>query len=132
MQIIAALFIDDFQLVPPSTPGGPTKLNITGAHFSEVAPEPVPVTVAPHLVVLVRCPPEEPGTGTLEVVFRKDDDQVARNVQPLKVEPGKFSYRLVRAELSLDDYGTVLAECRIDDGEVVVVPWTLLPPAESG
>ena len=132
MQIIAALFIDDFQLVPPSTPGGPTKLNLTGAHFSEHAPSPVPVTMSPHLVVLVRCPPDEPGTGTLEVVFRRDGEQVARNVQPLKVEPGRFSYRLVRAELSLDDYGTVDAECAIDGGTPVVVPWTLLPPAETG
>ena len=64
------------------------------------APSPVPVTVEPHLVVLVRCPPTS-RHGALEVVYRRDGEQVARNVQPLQVEPGKFNYRLVRAELEL-------------------------------
>jgi hypothetical protein len=49
----------------------------------------------------------------------------------LQVEPGKFAYRLVRAELSFDDYATVVAEVRIDMGPVVNVPFTLLPPAED-
>jgi hypothetical protein len=129
MQIIAALFIDRFDVVPPSTPGGPTKLDMAGVHFSAHAPSEPPVTLDPHLVVLVRCPPEEPGTGVLEVVFRRDDEQIARNVQPLQVEPGKFSYRLVRAELVFDGYATVDAHCRIDAGPATVVPFTLLPPA---
>ena len=52
-------------------------------------------------------------------------------MQPLQVEPGKFAYRLVRAELEFDDYGTVEADIRIDMGHVTTVPFTLLPPAEG-
>jgi hypothetical protein len=52
---------------------------------------------------------------------------MARNVQPLQAEPGKFTYRLVRAELELDDYGTVEAHCRVGTGPVTVVPYTLVP-----
>jgi hypothetical protein len=91
------------------------------------------VTVTPHLVVLVRCPPDGDGTGVLEVVFRRlpkadaEPEQMARNVQPLQAEPGKFTYRLVRAELELDDYGTVEAHCRVGTGPVTVVPYTLVP-----
>ncbi len=84
--------------------------------------------MTPHLVVLARCPEDEDGNGVLEVVVRRDGEQVARNVQPLQVEPGKFNYRLVRAELDFPDYGTVEAHCRIDQGPVTVVPYTLLPP----
>ncbi len=87
--------------------------------------------MAPHLVVLVRCPPGEAGDGVLEVVFRRDGDQVARNVQPLQVEPGKFTYRLVRAEVEFADYGTVEAHCRVDGGHVTVVPYTLVPGPEG-
>jgi hypothetical protein len=62
-------------------------------------------------------------------VYRRGDEEIARNVQPLQVEPGKFNYRLVRGELDFEDYGTVEAHCRIDMGPVTVVPYTLLPPA---
>jgi hypothetical protein len=78
--------------------------------------------------VIVRCPPDGKGSGALEVVYRRGDEQIARNVQPLEVEPGKFNYRLVRAELGFDDYDTVEAHCRVDMGPVVTVPYTLLPP----
>jgi hypothetical protein len=53
-------------------------------------------------------------------------------VQPLQVEPGKFAYRLVRAELTFEDYGTVEAEIRIDQGHITTVPFTLLPPVAAG
>ena len=49
-------------------------------------------------------------------------------MQLLAVEPDKFTYRLVRAELTFDDYGTVEAQCRLDGGEPTVVPFTLLEP----
>jgi hypothetical protein len=126
MQIIAALFISDIEL--RQVPGPSTRIDLTGIQFSAPAPAPVPVTLDPHLVVIVRCGTDESGDGALEVVYRKDGEQVARNVQPLQVEPGRFSYRLVRAELSFDDYATIEAHCRVDLGEVVVVPFTLLPP----
>jgi hypothetical protein len=98
----------------------------------------VPVTIAPHLVALIFCPADDSGQGVFEVVFRRtadpeapssDDDQLARNVSPFSVEPGKFTYRLVRGELEFTEYRQVFAHCRIDRGPWLVVPFTLLPPA---
>ena len=94
------------------------------------APAPPPVTITPHLIVLIRCRPTEAGEGVLEVVFRDEaDEQVARNVSPFTVEPGKFTYRLVRGELTYQDHGTIEAHCRlVPAGVPTVVPLTLLPP----
>ena len=136
MHIVSALFVENFEL--REAPGPSTRVDLTGAMFSMAAPTPVPVTVAPHLVALIFCPPDESGQGVFEVVFRRtpdsdasssDDDQLARNVSPFTVEPGKFTYRLVRGELEFDDYRQVFAHCRIDQGPWMVVPFTLLPPA---
>ncbi|MCB1040995.1 MAG: hypothetical protein R2701_06340 [Acidimicrobiales bacterium] len=129
MDIVAAVFVENMELRQVAGPSG--RIDLTGVHFSLAAPAPAPLTLEPHLFVLVRCAPDEPGTGALETVYKRDGEQVARNVQPLQVEPGKFAYRLVRAELSFDDYGTVEAEVRIDMGHVTTVPLTLLPPAEG-
>jgi hypothetical protein len=148
MEIIAALFMDDIEL--RSVPGPSTRIDLGGVQFSAPAPGPVPVTVAPHLVVLVWNPPGGKELGALEVVFEPlPDDYVdrpwestdaaeggddaetvplARNVQPLQIEPGKFNYRLVRADLAFEDYGTVIARCSIDGGRRHIVPYTLLPP----
>jgi hypothetical protein len=126
MDIVAAVFVENIDL-RSAFEGGPTLIDLTGVHFSAPAPTPPPVTLTPHMVVLVRCPPDDPGTGVLEVVFRRDGEQIARNVQPLQVEAGKFTYRLVRAELELPDYGTVEAHCRIGTGPATVVPYTLVP-----
>jgi len=127
VHIVAALFIDNIEL--RQVPGPSTRIDLTGIQFSAAAPEPVPLTWAPHLVVIVRCGTEEDGAGVLEVVYKREGEQVARNVQPLQVEPGKFNYRLVRGEIDFEDYGTIEAHCRLDDGPVVVVPYTLLPPS---
>ena len=136
MHIVSALFVENFEL--RQAPGPSTRIDLTGAMFSMAAPSPAPVTIAPHLVALIYCPPGEPGQGVFEVVFRRtrrsrraptDDDQVARNVSPFTVEPGKFTYRLVRGELEFADYGQIFAHCRIDRGPWLVVPFTLLPPA---
>ncbi len=127
MDIVAAVFIENIELRP--APGPSTRIDLTGVHFSMASPTPAPVTVEPHLVVLVRCPPDGNGSGALETVYRRDGEQVARNVQPLEVEPGKFAYRLVRAELEFSEYGSVEAEVRIDQGPITPVPFTLLPPA---
>jgi len=126
MDIVAALFIEAIEL--RQVPGPSTRIDLTGIQFSAPAPGPVPVTIEPHLVVIVRCRPEETGSAALEVVYQRDGEQIARNVQPLQVEAGKFNYRLVRAELEFPDYGTVEAHCRLDLGPVTVVPYTLLPP----
>ena len=127
MDIVAAVFIEEMEMRQVAGPS--TRIDLTGVHFSLAAPAPVPVTIEPHLLVLVRCRPDEAGQRALEVVYRCDDEQVARNVQPLQVEPGKFNYRLVRAQLEFEDYGVVEAHCRLDGGPTTVVPLTLLPPA---
>jgi len=129
MDIVAALFIEGIEL--RQVPGPSTRIDLTGVQFSGPAPTAVPVTIEPHLVVIVRCRPDESGTAALEVVYQRDGEQIARNVQPLQVEPGKFNYRLVRAELTFDDYGTVEAHCRVDLGPVSIVPYTLLPPVPA-
>jgi hypothetical protein len=126
MQIVSALFVESFNL--REAPGPSTRIDLSGVFFSMAAPGPVPVTVEPHLVALIWCPLDEAGQGVFETVFKRGDDEIARNVNPFNVEPGKFTYRLVRGQLAFDDYGQVLAHCRIDRGPWHVVPLTLLPP----
>lgn len=126
MEILAALFIDDINA--RSVPGPSTRLDITGVQFSLAAPQAPPVNVTPHLLVIVRCAPEDSPNAVLEVVFKRRGEQVARNVQPLQIEPGKFAYRLVRPELTFDEYGTIEAYSRVDTKDWVIAPLTLLPP----
>lgn len=130
MDIVAALFFEDLDTAQEFA-GGPTKLSLAGVHFSASAPQPPPVTMAPHMIVLVRCAEDEKPTGALEVRFVLDGEQIARNAQALQVDPGKFAYRLVRAELPFEDYGTVEAHVSIDGGAAVVVPYTLVPGPTS-
>jgi hypothetical protein len=134
MQIISALFVENFAL--RQAPGPSTRIDLTGAFFSMAAPTPVPVTIDPHLVVLIYCSPDEPGNSLLEVIFRAgpsvDDEQLARNVSPFTVEPGKFTYRLVRGKLLLTSYSQIFAHCRIATSPWHLVPLTLLPPVATG
>jgi hypothetical protein len=127
MDIVSAVFAESINL--RSVPGPSTRIDLTGIMFSMAAPTPPPVTVQPHLIVLVRSRPADPGQGVLEVVFTDGaGDEVARNVSPFNVEPGKFTYRLVRAELAYKDYSTIEANCRLlPGGAVLTVPLTLLP-----
>ena len=135
MHIVAALFVENFAMRQVEGPS--TRIDLTGVYFSQVAPQPVPCTLAPHLVVLVYCPANHAGDGILQVVFQKPGvdpeatPPLAQNVSPFRVEPGKFTYRLVRAELPIDDYGQVLAHCRIGTGAWMAVPLTVLPPVAS-
>jgi hypothetical protein len=132
MHIVSALFVENFEM--RQAPGPSTRLDLTGAMFSMAAPEPAPLTITPHLVALIFCPDGESGQGVFEVVFRPEPDPeadgepVARNVSPFSVEPGKFTYRLVRGELEFPDYGRLFAHCRVDRGPWHLVPFTLLPP----
>lgn len=130
MQIVSALFVENFEM--RQAPGPSTRIDLTGAMFSMAAPSPVPVTVSPHLVALIYCPAVEAGSGVFEVVFRNGpdeaDEQVARNVSPFTVDPGKFTYRLVRGELEFTEYRQIFAHCRVDRGPWHLVPLTLLPP----
>lgn len=131
MHIVSALFVENFAM--RQAPGPSTRIDLTGAMFSMASPSPAPVTLSPHLIALIYCPADEPGSGVFEVVFRKgtatDDEQIARNVSPFTVDPGKFTYRLVKGELEFTDYGQIFAQCRIDQGPWHLVPFTLLPPA---
>lgn len=126
MDIVAAVFIEAIDI--RSEAGPSTKIDLTGVHFSAVAPSAVPFTIEPHLLVLVRCRDDESGTGALEVTYHRGDEQIARNIQPLQVEPGKFSYRLVRAEMTFEEFGSVEARAHIGNGPVTAVPLTMLPP----
>jgi hypothetical protein len=128
MDIVSATFVENIEL--RQVPGPATRIDLVGIMFSLAAPSPPPVTIAPHLVVLVRCRQGENGFAALEVIFRDEaGEQVAKSAMPFQVEPGKFGYRLVKGELTFDDYGTIEAHCNIDGGPVTVVPLTLLPPA---
>jgi hypothetical protein len=128
VEIVAALFVEGIDMRQVAGPS--TRIDLTGVMFSAVAPSPPPVTLAPHLVVLVREGPEGTGFASLvcEFVRQEDGEQVARNVQPVQVAPGKFGRQLVKAELEFPTYGTIEARCRINaDGHVTTVPFTLLP-----
>jgi hypothetical protein len=129
VDIISALFIEniDFRQVA----GPATRIDLSGIMFSLAAPGPLPVTIEPHLVVLVRCRADETGSAVLETVFRDEQgEQVARNVQPFQVEPGKFGYRLVKGELTYAKHETIEAHCRLDQGPWHVVPLALIPAPE--
>lgn len=130
MDILAAVFVEGIN--QRQVPGPSTRIDLTGIMFSLVAPSPPPISLSPHLVVVVRCPPDESGPATLEVeFFDATGVQVARSVQPVNVEPGKFGRLLVKGDLAYEDYGTIEARCRIvgtgDQPAGVVVPLTLLP-----
>ena len=127
MDIVSALFCENINL--RQAPGPSTRIDLTGIMFSMPAPSEPPVTVAPHLVVLIRCRPDEAGNGILQVVFRDQaGNEVARNASPFVVEPGKFTYRLVKGQLTYETAGTIEAHCSVGGAPPVVVPLTLLPP----
>lgn len=128
MDIIAAVFVEG--LSQRAAAGGATRIDLQGVMFSLAAAGPPPQSVSPHLVVLTRCRPDESGQGTLEVeFFDGNGEQVARNVQPVSIPPGKFGRQLVKPELTFKDFGTIEAHCHISGGHDVIVPLTLLPPA---
>ena len=130
MNIVGAFFIESMDLRQVAGPS--TRIDLSGIQFSAPAPGPFPVTVTPHLVIMVRNGVGEDANGVLEVVFHRDGEEIARNVQPVDVEPGKFAYRLVRGELDYPAAGTVEAHCRIGlGGDAIVVPYTLLEPVDA-
>lgn len=147
MHIVAALFVDDFSMRQVEGPS--TRLDLKGVYFSQVAPEPLPCTLSPHLVVLIYRPADSKGDGVLQVVFHppgvapevssnavlsdaipSGTPPLAQHASPFTVEPGKFTYRLVRAELPIVEYGQVIAHSRIDNGPWLAVPLTILAPAK--
>jgi hypothetical protein len=70
MQIVSALFADDIEL--RQADGNAARIDLTGIQFSAAAPGPFPVTVTPHLVIIVRCGADE--AGTIEAHCRIDMD----------------------------------------------------------
>ncbi len=126
MEIVAGLFIDDVKF-RKDDPAGPTKIDITGAYFSTQVAE-YPVTLTPHLLVLLRAETEDGRSGTVDVRFvrRADGEEVGRHRQPQMISPpGSFFYQLVRPELSFDEPGTIDAVCEIPEtGSKLVVPLT--------
>jgi hypothetical protein len=128
MQIVAALFIENINF-RREWEGGPTKIDITGAYFSTTAPT-LPTTLTPHLVVLLRAESEAARSGTLEVRFLREGDQVevSRHRAPVSIAPpGKFFYQLVRPELPFDEPGTIEAHCTIiETGSSVAVPLSVI------
>lgn len=129
VQILAALFIDDIDLRQIDGPA--TRIDLGGVQFSAPAPSAGSFQWAPHLVVIVRASETHDGSGVLETLFTVDGEQVARNVQPIQVDPGKFGYRLVRAEIDLTAPVTIEARVRIDQQDQLVVPYTFLAPVEQ-
>jgi hypothetical protein len=114
-------------------------------YFSQVAPQPLPCTLSPHLVVLIYRPADSKGDGVLQVVFHppgvapevtsgataEGTPPLAQHASPFTVESGKFTYRLVRAELPITEFGQVIAHSRIDNGPWLAVPLTILPPVAT-
>ncbi len=104
---------------------GLTRLNLSGVQFTIAVSEPFPLTLAPHLVVLIHSDQESNGAGVLEVTYHCEENEIARNVQPLQIEPGLFAYRLIRAELELVNPGKVFAHCRLNQDDPMIVPLTI-------
>lgn len=129
IQLLAALFIENIdqrQIAGPTT-----RIDLGGVQFSGPAPQSGRFVWAPHMVVLLHAPAGHDGNCVLEVRFTIEDEQVARNVQPVAIEPGKFAYRLVRAEIETEAGTTVMAHVRVDQGSTTIVPYTILEPVES-
>lgn len=135
MHIVAALFVENFSMRQVEGPS--TRLDLSGVFFSQVVSEALPCTLSPHLVVLVYCPAQHAGDGVLQVVFHppgvepESQAPLAQHIGAFRVEPGKFTYRLVRAELPIESFGQVLAHCRIGTGSWMTVPLTLLAPPSA-
>lgn len=109
--------------------GGSARLDLSGVHFSLSPQEAFPISIQPHLMVLLRCPDTHQGLAALEVTFEADGESMdVRNVQPVTVEPGKFGYNLVQATLEVAKPSNIEAHCRIDNGPVTTVPLTILAP----
>jgi hypothetical protein len=128
MQILSALFVENFEFRQVEGPA--TRIDLSGVHFSTAVGS-FPITLEPHLIVLIRVPEGESGSDALETVFVRGGEEVARNRQPVMIEPGKFGYQLVKGEIDFLEPGTIEAHCRLV-GETfapLVIPLTVLPPA---
>ena len=132
MDIVSALFIESFDLrqVPGAVdPRGPRGASCSRCRHQSRPRSPSRLTSSCSSARDATTPL----TAILEVVFRDEaGEQVARNVSPFNVEPGKFTYRLVRGELEYPNSGRwrPIAAC-VPDGQTTIVPLTLLAPLPS-
>ena len=129
MEIVAALFIDDIDL--RQVPGPSTRIDLTRHPVLGAGARPGAVhrRAAPRGDRALRRR-TRPATARSRSSTSATASRSPATCSRSQVEPGKFNYRLVRAELEFDDYGTVEAHCRLDMGPVTVVPYTLLPPVD--
>ena len=125
MQILSALFVENFEFRQVDGPA--TRIDLNGVYFS-ISAESFPTTLEPHLIALIRCGSDESGSDALETVFYRQDEEVARNRQPVMIEPGKFGYQLVKGEIEFTEPGTVEAHCRLvaESSDTLIVPLTVL------
>ena len=125
MQILSALFVENFEFRQVEGPA--TRIDLSGVYFS-TAVQSLPTTLEPHLIVLIRVPEGESGSDALETVFMRNGEEVARNRQPVMIEPGKFGYQLVKGEIEFLEPGTVEAHCRLtgESSDPLIVPLTVL------
>lgn len=130
MQLLAAVYIDDIDV--RQIPGPTTRIDLGGIQFSAPMPAAGAFTWAPHLLVLLHAPEGHDGNTVLEAVFEIAGEQVARSVQPVQIEPGRFGYRLVRAEIEISEPVTVDAAITLDGGSATQVPFTHLAPIQAG
>lgn len=130
MQILSALFVESFEFRQVEGPA--TRIDLRGVYFSTTVSS-LPTMLEPHLIVLIRCGADESGSEALEVVFTRDGEEIARNRQPVMIEPGKFGYQLVKGELEFTAPGMVEAHCSLvgESADPLVVPLTVLPPVNS-
>ena len=89
LYIIAAVFVDDISL--RELEGSVARIDLTGVQFSSLVEEEFPIVFAPHLALLIHSDDSATDNGVLEVTYYRGDEQIARNVQPLTIEAGKFA-----------------------------------------
>ncbi len=124
MKFVAGLYVENINF--RKNDEGSTRIDIDGGFFS-FSPGSYPSTFQPHLVLLISGIDSPIANDTLIVEFFKNGVQIARNVQPCPVEPGKFGYRLVRPELEFSEPSTIIARCTLtDSNETIEIPLTAI------
>lgn len=124
MKFVAGIYVENINF--RKNEEGLTRIDIDGGFFS-FSPESYPVVYQPHLVLLISAINSNISNDTLIVEFFKGDEQVARNVQPCPVEPGKFGYRLVKPEIEFSEPSTIVAKCTLtESNETIEIPLTAI------
>jgi hypothetical protein len=124
VKFIAGIYVENINF--RKNDEGSTRIDIDGGFFS-FAPGAYPTVFQPHLVLLISAIDSKVANDTLIVEFFKGDEQIARNVQPCPVEPGKFGYRLVKPEIEFSEPSTIIAKCTLtESNETIEIPLTAI------